>query len=152
MKIYVIDEEVGFPGKQEPNSQGHDLAARKTVTIKAGHYNIVPLNVIVDYGVDDGTQDVLLVFPRSSLGIKKGLMLYNSIGFIDKSYKGPEDEIKAILFNTTDKDVVVERGERVAQLAVVKLSCNNEIESVGSSKEIKAKSRGGLGSTGGYKE
>lgn len=151
MKIYVIDEEVGFPGKQEPNSQGHDLAARETIQIKAHQFGIVPLNVIVDYDDESGTKDVLLLFPRSSLGIKKGLILYNSVGFIDKSYKGPEDEIKAILFNTTDKDVVVEKGERVAQLATFQLSYNNEIESVESFREIKSQSRGGLGSTGGYK-
>ena len=54
-----------------------------------------------------------MVVPRSSIGIKRGINLANGSAVIDEDFRG---EIKLALYNHTDHDVIVERGERVAQM------------------------------------
>lgn len=57
--------------------------------------------------------EVLKLFVRSSIGCKKGLVLSNGTGIIDSSYYPRNIGIK--LYNTTDKEVMLEKGERVCQ-------------------------------------
>jgi deoxyuridine 5'-triphosphate nucleotidohydrolase len=54
-----------------------------------------------------------MVFPRSSMGAKTPLRLGNSIGLIDKDYRG---SIMLILDNISDKDYLVETGSRLVQI------------------------------------
>jgi len=65
------------------------------------------------------------------------------VGIIDQDYCGPEDEIKIQMMNISKKKVKIEKGERIAQALLVKIARPNLIE-----KKIRAKSRGGFGSTG----
>jgi len=58
------------------------------------------------------------VRPRSGLALRRGLTLLNSPGTIDADYRG---EIAVILVNLGDAPVVIERGERIAQLVVQRL-------------------------------
>lgn len=58
-----------------------------------------------------------LVFPRSGLGMR-GIVLTNTVGVIDSNYTG---EIKLSLTNTGAETVVVQPGDRIAQLVVVKI-------------------------------
>jgi dUTP pyrophosphatase len=58
------------------------------------------------------------VYPRSSLGIKKGLMMSNGVGVIDRDYynnENNEGHIMVPLYNFKDEPVVVEKFERIAQ-------------------------------------
>ncbi len=89
---------------------------------------------------------VLVVAPRSSLAKKKGLILPNSIGIIDQDYAGPDDEILIQVQNSTDKPVLVKRGERIAQALFLQLMRADWQETEKSSNE----NRGGIGSTAGY--
>ena len=57
-----------------------------------------------------------LVFARSGLATKKGLAPANKVGVIDSDYRG---EIMVPLFNQSDSDVVVESGERIAQISLI---------------------------------
>jgi len=56
---------------------------------------------------------VCLVFPRSSLPLKKGLMLSNSVWVVDAWYRG---EIHMQLYNLNDEPVLIDRGEKIWQL------------------------------------
>lgn len=55
------------------------------------------------------------VRPRSGLALKQGLTVLNAPGTIDEDYRG---EIGVILINHSDKEVVIDPGERIAQLVV----------------------------------
>jgi dUTP pyrophosphatase len=55
------------------------------------------------------------VRPRSGLALRDGIGLLNSPGTIDADYRG---EIKVILVNHGNQDVMVRRGDRIAQLVV----------------------------------
>jgi dUTP pyrophosphatase len=57
-----------------------------------------------------------LIFVRSSLGVKRGITLSNSVGVIDSDYRG---ELLVSLHNTLSETAVLHEGERVAQLVVV---------------------------------
>jgi len=89
---------------------------------------------------------MLVVASRSSTPRKKGLTPPHGFGIIDHDYCGPEDEIKVMVYNFTDKVVKIEKGEKIAQGVFVRID-KFEWEEV---DEIKGESRGGFGSTGGY--
>jgi dUTP pyrophosphatase len=55
------------------------------------------------------------VRPRSGLALKKGLTVVNAPGTIDSDYRG---ELKVLLINLSKERVVIESGERIAQLVV----------------------------------
>jgi len=86
----------------------------------------------------------LMIAPRSSLPRKKGLSIPQSVGIVDRDYSGPEDEILLQVYNFTDQDVRVTKGERLAQGIFLKAD-RVEWEEV---ERIRAQSRGGFGSTG----
>lgn len=83
-----------------------------------------------------------LLFPRSSMS-KTPLRLANSIGLIDAGYRG---NIKVALWNTSDEDFIVKKGERYVQLVKADLSgVSFEIvdELIKTERDV-----GGFGSTG----
>ena len=84
---------------------------------------------------------------RSSTPLKRGVNLPNGIGVIDMDYMGPEDEIKTLVYNFTDQDHEIKRGDKISQGIFVKVGIAHweEVETNGDT------SRGGFGSTGGHK-
>ncbi|HDJ51414.1 MAG TPA: dUTP diphosphatase [Thermoprotei archaeon] len=142
--IKIVDRKAPGPRYATQGSVGFDLAARITMTVPPKGYAMIPLNVVVK--VPSG--HALLVLPRSSLFIKKGLLVANSVGVIDEDYCGPNDEIKLVVFNPLEKEVVVRRGEYIAQGILVKI----EKATLKEVEEISCEDRGGFGSTGGYND
>ncbi len=141
MKVSItrIDPTLPLPEYKTKGAVAFDLYSRVTMSIKPGEILLVPANLIVQVPKGYG----LFVFSRSSLH-KRGLMLANSVGIIDRDYCGPEDELRMPLHNFTKKVTTIERGDRLAQAAFLK------VPTVGF-KEITVKkkaSRGGFGSTG----
>lgn len=65
-----------------------DLRAAETVTLKAGDYEMIALGVAME--LPEGYE--ALIAARSSTFNKLGVMAANSIGIIDESYKGDNDE------------------------------------------------------------
>ena len=84
------------------------------------------------------------VYNRSSVSLKKGLFLVNSVGIIDSDFN---DELKILLYNGTDVDVHITEGERVAQIMAVPCFFNMWMpEEFRNSLGFERK--GGFGSTG----
>lgn len=83
------------------------------------------------------------VRPRSGLALKKGLSVLNSPGTIDADYRG---EIGVILVNLSAEEVLIEPGERIAQLVLAAVE-QVQWESVEVLPESERGS-GGFGSTG----
>ncbi len=137
--IKRIDSALPLPEYKTSGAVGFDLMTREDITIPAKGVGYAPLNVII--GTPEG--HMLLLAPRSSLH-KKGLTLANSVGIVDQDYCGPEDELKAALYNFTDADVVITRGDRIVQgiIQPIQVAVFSEVEI------IDADSRGGFGSTG----
>ena len=65
----------------------------------------------VSFEIPDG--QVGLVWDRSGLSFKHGQTVLG--GVIDSNYRG---ELKVCLFNTTDEDYHVKRGDKIAQMVV----------------------------------
>ena len=89
--------------------------------------------------------EVLELVPRSSIGFKKGLMLVNTVGVIDSDfYENPSNDgnIGFKFKNLTDKEVVIEAGERVLQGIFKKYLIVDDDEPIANVRV------GGTGSTG----
>jgi dUTP pyrophosphatase len=86
-----------------------------------------------------------MLYVRSSVGVKKGIVLSNGTGIIDASYfsnKSNDGNIGLALYNTSDKEVVLEAGERIAQGLFMNylVTDNDEV--------LNAQRVGGFGSSG----
>jgi dUTP pyrophosphatase len=87
---------------------------------------------------------MLVVVTRSSAPKKKGLLVPHGIGIIDQDYHGEKDEIILQVYNFTDREASVSRGERIGQAAFMRVD-QGEWDEV---NEMEKNSRGGFGSTG----
>jgi dUTP pyrophosphatase len=146
-----------------PQNAGIDLYVPKDVVFAPGERKMVSMGVsavITDLpsgedsrkSASSGFKDVATnspqnywMLPRSSIS-KTGLMMMNSVGVIDKSYRG---ELIAALWNTTGSEVTVSKGQRLVQLVtrdmrdIVQVSCVSSLDSFSSDR-----GSGGFGSTG----
>ena len=65
-----------------------------------------------------GDNEYLMLANRSSNPKKKGLILANSVGIIDKDYYGNEDNDGHIMFafyNIKEEDIEIKKGEAIGQ-------------------------------------
>ena len=116
-----------------------DLRAAEEVHMKAGDYRLIRLGVgmILPEGYEAH------VLPRSSTPNKFGIMLANSMGVIDNSYSGDDDEWRFPAFAI--RDTVILKGDRIAQFRIVENQPRIKFEIVDHLRDV---SRGGIGSTG----
>lgn len=140
LNVKRIDKKLSMPSYSTDGSIGFDLVAREKVEIKPFEVALVPLNVIIEIPRGYG----LFLVPRSSTPLKKHLLIPNGVGVIDQDYCGDDDELKLQVLNFSKENVVVEKGERIAQAVIVKIEKSSFKEVV----FMKKKSRGGFGSTG----
>ena len=116
-----------------------DLRCAEDVTMREGEYKMLPLGIAME--LPSGYEAI--VAPRSSTFRKYGVLLANSIGIIDESYKGDNDEWHFLALAT--KDTKIERGERICQFRIIKHQPRFkfiEVDHLGNAD------RGGIGSTG----
>ncbi len=139
VKIKRVDSSLPLPIYETDGSVGFDLIARESVIVKAGSIELIPANIIVEVPVGY----MLVVASRSSTPRKKGLTQPHGFGIIDHDYCGPGDEVKIQVYNFTENEVKIERGEKIAQGVFVRID-KFEWEEV---DEIRENSRGGFGST-----
>lgn len=140
VRIQRVDKTLPLPKYETAGSVGFDFIAREDVEIAPKSLALVPGNVIVEIP----SNYMLLISLRSSTPRKKGLLMPHGIGVIDHDYCGPQDEIKIQVYNFTDKPVLVNRGDKIAQGIFVHID-KFEWEEV---SQIRENSRGGFGSTG----
>ena len=128
-----------LPYQKTIHSAGYDFHSPIKVIIP-GKNKITVWTDIKSYMKED---EVLLLYIRSSLGIKKSITLANGTGVIDSDYynnKSNEGNIGICLQNNSEKEIIIEKNEAVAQGVFVKyLKSDN-----GNSED---KREGGIGST-----
>ena len=90
-------------------------------------------------------EHVMLIFPRSSTGIKLHCMLSNTTSVIDSGYR---DEIKMAVTNFGNETVCLQDGQRLAQFMIIPRP-KLELEFVEDNEEFRENDRcGGIGSSG----
>jgi dUTP pyrophosphatase len=116
-----------------------DLRAAEDVELYAGEYKMIPLGVAMELPLGYEA----LVAPRSSTFKKYGVLLANSIGIIDESYKGDNDEWHFPAYAT--RNTVIKKNERICQFRLIEHQPGVvflEVNKLGNDD------RGGFGSTG----
>jgi dUTP diphosphatase len=131
---------VALPAYGTDEAAGFDLAAAHDVRVAPGQIALVRTGLVIEVP----TGHFLGIFARSSTPLKRGLMIANGVGVIDPDYSGPNDEVMVQVLNFTAADVVLKRGDRLAQ-AVVLPAPRVTWEEV---SEIRQATRGGFGATG----
>lgn len=122
-------------------SQGDwiDLRAAETYYIPAGELAMIRLGVAME--LPEGYEAI--VAPRSSTYKKYHILQANSIGVIDHSYCGDNDEWLFPAYAT--EMTVVHKGDRICQFRIQKNQPEIEFEEV---PALSNANRGGFGSTG----
>ncbi len=143
VKFQRLDHAGDFPLPTYETSfaAGMDLRAAimEPLLLRAGQRVIVPTGFTM--AIPEGFEGQ--VRPRSGLAYKYGVTLTNSPGTIDADYRG---EVKVLMINHGDEDLLISRGDRIAQLVITPV-----IQAV--CEEVKyldetSRGEGGFGSTG----
>ena len=138
--IKRIDASLPLPTYQTPGSACFDLYSRIDITVPPQSLARIPSNLIIA----TPAHHALYIFARSSLAAKKHLMLSNSVGVVDSDYCGETDEILIAVYNFSDQESVIKKGERVAQASILPIPKITFTEVL----SMNTKDRGGFGSTG----
>jgi dUTP pyrophosphatase len=134
-------EGLPLPAYMSEHAAGADLCAAISdqLTLLPGSRALVPTGISIALPPGYEAQ----VRPRSGLAIQSGVTCLNSPGTIDSDYRG---EVRVVLANLGSKPVLINRGDRIAQMVVAPVS-RAEFEVV---EELPSSERGdgGFGSTG----
>ena len=121
---------------------GIDLICPEDITIPANSTSF-KINLRIKCEMKSHTPVSYMLIPRSSMGSRTPLRLSNSIGIIDKGYRG---NIIAIVDNISDDEYCISKGDRLFQI------CHPLLMPLGMNivSELSETERGtnGLGSTG----
>lgn len=113
VKIKKLHDKAVVPRYMTAHAAGVDLHAvlDEPLKLSLGERALVPTGLAME--IPDGFEGQ--VRPRSGLALKKGVALVNSPGTIDADYRG---EVGVILINHGQEQLVIEHGERIAQLVI----------------------------------
>ena len=116
-----------------------DLRAAEEVALKAGEMKLIPLGVAMQ--LPKGYE--AWIVPRSSTLKNFGILQANSIGVIDESYAGDEDQWCFPAYAV--RDTVIHVNDRICQFRIMKHQPEIRFQEV---PHLSDESRGGFGSTG----
>jgi dUTP pyrophosphatase len=129
-----------LPSRATEHAAGYDVrSAEPSFTLEPGEIRLVATGLVMELPERMECQ----VRPRSGLALRHGITLPNSPGTVDPDYRG---ELRIIMQNGGPKPVLIERGERIAQLVFARF----EIPVVREVQELSetVRGEGGFGSTG----
>ena len=108
------NEKITLPTRGSKDSAGYDLYSNENITLQPNESHIFWFDV-KSY-MRKG--EVLKIYPRSSISIKKNLMLKNSVGIIDSDYYSNESNdgnMASCFINVGTTPITIEKGERISQ-------------------------------------
>jgi len=142
IKIKKLRDCAKIPVRGTQDSAGLDFCAalEEKLVLPPGKSALIPTGLAISLPSNDY---VALVFPRSGLAVKHGVVLLNSVGVIDSDYRG---ELSVGLINQFDCPYTIEPGERIAQMLIVPIAIP-ELTVVPELDETD-RGAGGFGSTG----
>ena len=103
-----------LPKRQTKNSAGYDFYVASDTIIKAHSVALIPTGVKAYMESDE----VLKLYVRSSMPLKRKITLANNVGIIDSDYyENPDNDghIMIQVLNFGDSDVLIKKDERIAQ-------------------------------------
>ena len=134
-KLY---EEYDLPKRMTSHSAGYDFFAIEGFTLMPGEIKKIPTGYKATFGSDE----MLMILVRSSMGFKYNVRMTNQVGIIESDYNNIDNEghMFVSLQNEGDRDFVVKKGEGYAQGIFTKfLICDDDVTT--------NERQGGLGST-----
>lgn len=143
VRVQVLSHAEGLelPSYATAGSAGADVRSAEAgpVTLPPGRRAAVATGLIFE--IPPGWE--IQVRPRSGLSWRHGLTVVNAPGTIDSDFRG---EVKVLMVNLGGDPVVIERGDRIAQLIVAPViqARFRAVDRVGETD----RSDGGFGSTG----
>ncbi len=136
-----MNADIPLPRYMTPISAGMDVCAAisRPTSLLPGAIKLIPTGFAM--AIPEGYE--AQVRPRSGLAVRHGIGLINSPGTVDADYRG---EIKVALINHGQKEYIVQRGDRIAQIIIAR-TYRARLEEV---KKLENTSRGtgGFGHTG----
>lgn len=137
------NKDINLPVRKTKYSAGYDVECAEDTTVpsfkKGMNPTLIPTGIKA-YMADD---EVLYLYNRSSNPKKKGLILANSVGVVDKDYYGNPDNDGHIMFafyNIKEEDITIKKGEAIGQAIFAKYLVTDDDVADG-------KRQGGFGST-----
>ncbi len=134
-------KDLPLPAYATAGAAGLDLLAAiaEPVELAPGSYRLIPTGISI--ALPDGFE--AQVRPRSGLALKNGVTVLNAPGTIDADYRG---EVGAILINHGAAPFRIERGMRIAQMVVARVTQAEFVER--DTLPPTDRAAGGFGSTG----
>jgi dUTP pyrophosphatase len=116
VKVLAHGEGLPLPKYMSEHAAGMDLYAgvEKELVIAPGDWKLVPTGLAM--AIPEGYE--AQVRPRSGLAHKQGVSVLNTPGTVDADYRG---EVGVILMNHSKSDLVIKRGDRIAQMIINKI-------------------------------
>lgn len=132
-----LTQDAIIPTKANNTDAGWDLYSSEEKTILAKNRAIIKTGISVEIP----EEHVGLIWPRSGLSVKQGIDVL--AGVVDSGYRG---EIMVCLYNTSNDDVFLSKGSRIAQILFQEVPSMILIEA----QELTNSDRGkqGFGSSG----
>jgi len=137
------DKNINLPERKTKYSAGYDVEAAEDVIIPSFKKGANPTLVKTGLKAYMGDNEYLMLANRSSNPKKKGLILANSVGIIDKDYYENEDNDGHFMFafyNIKEEDIMIKKGDIVGQAIFMPFLIADNDEAQGTRK-------GGFGST-----
>ncbi len=139
IKIRYFSDEIERLRYIDGKSDWIDLRCAERTELKAGDFALIPLGVAME--LPEGYE--AHVVPRSSTFKTWGILQANSMGVIDHSYCGDNDQWRMPVYAT--RDTVIELGDRICQFRIVENQPKLEFLEC---EHLSGPDRGGFGSTG----
>lgn len=145
MEIKIYNESNNpIPKYQTKGASGVDLYANlsESIELKSLERTTIPTGIYIE--IPSGYEAQIRA--RSGLALRHGLALPNGVGTIDSDYRG---EIKVLLINLGKESVIINHGERIAQMIFTKYE-RAEFKLVESKEALEETERdeGGFGHSG----
>jgi dUTP pyrophosphatase len=148
VEVRILDRRVeswGFPHYGSALAAGLDLYACLDARLELppqGKAALIPSGIALRIADPEWCA---MVYPRSGMGHRHGLVLGNGVGVIDADYEGP------VMVSAWNRDaaetLAIEPGERIAQLVFTRIA-RPELRVVPEFSAASARGSGGFGSTG----
>ncbi|KIW41091.1 deoxyuridine 5'-triphosphate nucleotidohydrolase [Exophiala oligosperma] len=135
--IKKLSADATTPTRGSSFAAGYDLYAAKPITIPSRGKALVSTDLSI--ATPEGTYG--RIAPRSGLAAKN--FIDTGAGVIDADYRG---EVKVLLFNHSEVDFEVKKGDRVAQLVLERIYTPEIVEVENLEESVRG--AGGFGSTG----
>lgn len=138
VRVKKLVQDAVIPSRATEGSAFLDTYAVEDTLLRRNLVTSVPTGLA--FAIPSGYE--MEIRPRSGLSLHK-ILLANSPGTLDSDYRG---ELKILLLNLGNKDYLIKKGDRIAQIGV---SPNPEIDFLEVDKlPDTTRGTGGFGSTG----